>query len=428
MLLRRCLVLLRLRSLTLLLRRRSLPLLLRRGLTLLLRRCCLPLLLRRRSLPLLLLRRSLPLLLRSFLPLLLRRSLALLLWSLPLLGRLRLSLLLLRRCLPLLLDLLPLLLRRSLPLRLLLLRLPLLLRNLLPLLLRRSLPLLLLLHRPLLLLLRLPLLRLRLTRMLLRFLCLPLLLLRNRPLLQLRRCRMLLLLCLSLIAHLYCRGHSHIAIGCERLVHDHACRPSMVHIGKLCAVGAGNMLIPHLRLHWRGVLLMASCQFSGACTHLQSSRSTVEAHADSAAVALAYGAVIHVMHYRHVYIVHRAVVVEVPAAPVSALVAEADVAKPVIHAAIVANVRSPVAPVEPVAMVRVAPVARRPKRALVRSLNPPARNPVVARVTPCPVAGSPQIAVPRILGLIVFGQRRWRLRGIGHRLNSVPRIVRILPV
>ena len=69
------------------------------------------------------------------------------------------------------------------------------------------------------------------------------------------------------------------------------------------------------------------------------------------------------------------------AAPVAALVANADVAKTVIDTAIVANVLTPVAGVKSVGVIPVAPIARGPQSALVWSLYPRAGHPVIAAVS-----------------------------------------------
>jgi len=116
------------------------------------------------------------------------------------------------------------------------------------------------------------------------------------------------------------------------------------------------------------------------------------------------------------------------AAPVAALVAIAAVAIAVIDAAIVTDMQAPVAAVEAITVMPEAPIAGGPESALVGSLNPPAGNPVITGWSPCPVAGRPEIAVAGILRLIVFGQRRRRLIGIGHRLSAIAGIIRTLVV
>ena len=218
----------------------------------------------------------------------LRSSLAL--WScLALLRRLALLCLplLTRLALLLLLNTLALLLN-TLVLLLLLNRLTLLLGCLM--LLLNNLTLLLLLGRLVLLLNSLTLL-----------LCLPLLtrlvllLLLNRLTLLLLLGRLVLLLN-SLIVHLHGRRDSHVAIGRKRPVDSQIGWTAVVHAGKLSPVGAGGALIHDLRPHGRGMSFMTSRQFRGPGSHLEPARSAVEAHTSAAAVVIAHGAVVNVMH------------------------------------------------------------------------------------------------------------------------------------
>jgi hypothetical protein len=200
----------------------------------------------------------------------------------------------------------------------------------------------------------------------------------------------------------------------------------MVYVGKLRAVAAGSTLVLHLRAHGRSVLFMASRQFRWPGAHLQSALSAVEAHADAAAAIIAHGAVVNVMHDRNIHIVVGAVVIEVSAAPVAALVADANIAVAVIDSAVETDVGTPVATVKPIAVIVVAPVAGRPQRALVGSLHPSAGNPVITALAPGPVAGRPQIAVAGRGRLVIVGQGRWRLIGVFDRLCAVAGIVRTL--
>jgi hypothetical protein len=114
------------------------------------------------------------------------------------------------------------------------------------------------------------------------------------------------------------------------------------------------------------------------------------------------------------------------AAPVAALVADTDVAKAVIDAAIIADVRTPIATIKAVAIMPEAPIAGGPECALIRSLDPPAGHPVITVLTPCPVAGGPEVAVAGSRWLIIIGQGRRGLRSVGHRLNTVAGIIRAL--
>ena len=292
----------------------------------------------------------------------------------------------------------------------------LLLRSDLALLLRNRLSRLLLLWGLALLLLRSDLTLLLLLRNLL-----PRLLLRSNLALLLRlRSLLALLLRSGLIAHRHLGRNLDVAIGGERLADGDIGRASVIGIGKLCAIGAGSLLVLELGTHGRGMRLTQGSQFGGPGSHLDSTRSAVEADAGAAATNRA---VVDVVHDVYVDVVNRAVVVEVAAAPVAALVAEADVAKAVVDAAVVADMPAPVAAIEAVAMVVVAPVAGGPECALVGSLDPGAGNPVVTHGSPGPIARGPDIVVAGILGLIVVGQRRRRLRGVVGRLLAVTGIV-----
>jgi len=116
------------------------------------------------------------------------------------------------------------------------------------------------------------------------------------------------------------------------------------------------------------------------------------------------------------------------AAPVTALVADADISKSVVDAAIVADVGSPVTAVKAIAVVVVTPVAGCPESTLIGSLNPYAGYPVVSALAPGPVAGCPEIVVAGGLGLFVVGKRRGRLIRVFDRLIAVAGIVRALVI
>jgi hypothetical protein len=117
-----------------------------------------------------------------------------------------------------------------------------------------------------------------------------------------------------------------------------------------------------------------------------------------------------------------------PTSPIAALVANANIAKAIIDAAIVADVRTPIATVKSVAVMIEAPITGRPESSLVRSLNPAAGHPVIAARAPRPITWRPEIVVARSRWLIVFRQRRRRLRRVARRLNSIARIIRALVI
>jgi len=257
-----------------------------------------------------------------------------------------------------------------------------------------------------------------------------LLLLLERPLvLCLHRLALaLLVLRVSLVARLDLRRHADIVIGLKGLVDGHAGRAAMVDIGKLSPVAASNVLVLELRPHGRSMLLVASRQLGGPGSDLQATRSAVEADTDAAPVLVAHWAVIDVVYDVYVDIVVRTVVVEMAAAPVAALVAKSYIAKAVVHAAIVADVGTPVAAVKAVAVMVIAPIARGPKSALVGSLDPHAGHPVISAITPSPVAGRPEVVVAGSGRLVVFGQRRGRLIRVFNRLSAIAGIVRALVI
>jgi hypothetical protein len=174
------------------------------------------------------------------------------------------------------------------------------------------------------------------------------------------------------------------------------------------------------------MLFMPSRQFRRSCPNLQSARSADETHAISAPAVIVPAVVINVMHDADVHIVVGAVVIEMAAAPVTALVADADVAETVVDAAVEADVRTPIATIKAVAAMPEAPISGRPESALVGSLDPPAGHPVVACRRISPVTWRPKVAVAGSRRLVIVGQRRRRLGSIGHRLNAVAGIVRAL--
>ena len=118
--------------------------------------------------------------------------------------------------------------------------------------------------------------------------------------------------------------------------------------------------------------------------------------------------VIGVVHVGDIDVVHRAVVVERAAVPVAAVVAVTGVAEAVVHAAVIADARTPVAGVPEIQAVAPAPVAGRPQRALERRKDPRSRHPVVADGSIGPVTRRPDVARPRRERLHVDGQRRGR--------------------
>jgi hypothetical protein len=103
----------------------------------------------------------------------------------------------------------------------------------------------------------------------------------------------------------------------------------------------------------------------------------------------------------------RGVVGKFMAAPFASRKTNAAVSVAVVHAAVVAHVPAPVAPVEPVVASEPAPVGRRPQGTLIRSRNPRAWNPVVVPVAVRPVAWNPHQVGPGTVGLLINRQFGW---------------------
>jgi hypothetical protein len=122
-----------------------------------------------------------------------------------------------------------------------------------------------------------------------------------------------------------------------------------------------------------------------------------------------YGAFVNVGDVDAAEVIDGAVVGEIISMPVSALIANADISKAVIHSAIEADVAAPIAVVEAIASTDEAPVGRRPQCALVGRPDPGSWNPVIAAGTPAPVARSPEIARLRNGRLLIIRKRRRRL-------------------
>ena len=125
-------------------------------------------------------------------------------------------------------------------------------------------------------------------------------------------------------------------------------------------------------------------------------------------VASFHNSPVHVHRVKaHAHMHDRGVIGKDAAAPFAAGKADAPVAEAVVHAAVVAHVRTPVPIMEEIAAAGPAPVAGRPQQAGLGRWNPRAGNPIVAAVlVVSPVAGRPHQAGFRAGGLFVDRHRR----------------------
>src|SRR6266851_6564284 len=176
--------------------------------------------------------------------------------------------------------------------------------------------------------------------------------------------------------------------------HRHRLRTAMVHRGELSAILTHRLLVAHLihrRLHMlltqRGLLLGVGAGLHAAGAAVVADAVVVVVHDN--------GLVVDVVNVRDVDVVHGTVVGEGSVAPVAALIPDAAVAEAVVHAAVEADMRTPIACVEDVSAAAPSPVPGGPEIAHHRRPYPNARNPVVAVRPIRPVARCPEIAISR---------------------------------
>jgi len=126
---------------------------------------------------------------------------------------------------------------------------------------------------------------------------------------------------------------------------------------------------------------------------------------------------IHIVHHRtgvdvahvcDVYVVDRTIVVELPVLPVAAVVASAGIPVAVIDAAVVADLRPPVAGMPVEGANAPSPIARRPQVAVLRRQHPGSGNPVIAIGAVSPITRRPDVTLRWARRLRV--NRQWRRR------------------
>ena len=148
-----------------------------------------------------------------------------------------------------------------------------------------------------------------------------------------------------------------VVVSHDRLVdHRHSGGwPSMVLRNKRSAIDTGLMLHLDLRRHRSSMRLPDGRNFRRARAQLDAAIPAIEA--DPVVVVYNHIAVVDVVHHRDVDIVDTAVIEEVAGVPVATLIARPHIAEAIVHAAVEADVRAPVAVEEAVAAVGISPVA-----------------------------------------------------------------------
>jgi hypothetical protein len=168
-----------------------------------------------------------------------------------------------------------------------------------------------------------------------------------------------------------------------------------------------------LSAHWRSTRVAHHSQLLSRGPRLDSATPAVVT--DAIAAVFPHLIVVNVVDGRG-HVGHRAVVVQSAVIPISAVIATARISIAVVDAAVVTNVRTPVARVPMVVAVIVAPPGRRPKRTYVRSHNPRAGYPVITGAGIAPVAWRPNVIVAGSGRLAVLGKRGRRFGGLDRLL------------
>ena len=150
----------------------------------------------------------------------------------------------------------------------------------------------------------------------------------------------------------------------------------MIYLRKLRAVGHGLLAYLKLRVHGWRMRLAQRGKFGKLRPHLEAAPAAVEAHMRAGVVHRLV--VVDIVDDIRIHVVHAAVGIELAAIPVASLIAAPGIAKTVVHAAIEADIRAPIAAEISIAVVRISPVARCPQRSLIRSLHPRAGYPVIS--------------------------------------------------
>jgi hypothetical protein len=108
-------------------------------------------------------------------------------------------------------------------------------------------------------------------------------------------------------------------------------------------------------------MLFVNCgQFCGTRTNVDSTGTAVIAYPRVVGVVVDHRAVVDVVHLVHIHTIDASVVIEMALVPVPSLVSKAHIAETIIDAAVVADVWSPIAAIEAVMTVGIAPIAGRP--------------------------------------------------------------------
>jgi hypothetical protein len=200
--------------------------------------------------------------------------------------------------------------------------------------------------------------------------------------------------------------HCGTRYGCDGTRGGDQSRTALVYVVELLAILRGFALVLILRGHGWNAWAAVGCNLGRLGANVDAAATAVVGDAVDSGVVNDDRAVIDIGDARDVDVVDRAVVVEVAALPVAAVIAVAGVAEAVVHASVEADVLTPEAAVKEIAAAEEAPVAGGPESTVEGRRAPGSGDPVVADGSVSPVAGGPEIVGRGGFGLLIFRERR----------------------
>ena len=155
------------------------------------------------------------------------------------------------------------------------------------------------------------------------------------------------------------------------------------------------------------VMIVFSHHFMRRGTCTQSTGSAVEGHV---IIHVNHSVVVYVRHVHAADVHDRTVIKERTTAPITTLESNTGITEAVVHTAVEADMRTPVAAVPAIDTARPTPVAGGPEQARLRRHHPGTRHPVITVLAVRPIPRRPDVAHRRKWRLHVHRQHRRRYR------------------
>ena len=205
-----------------------------------------------------------------------------------------------------------------------------------------------------------------------------------------------------------CAGGYHSAfVERRRLGSSSDRRLAAIYRSMQLLIGARGLDVLSLRGDGRNVTLTHGRLLLWAGAYVDTAVTTVVADARGI-IIVHHGGVVHVVDFRHVHVVHGAVIIEAVVVPASSLITVAEITVSIVDAAVKSYDRSPKALMKNKSAATPTPPTRGPQETDLRGKHPRARHPVVviAILVPGPVTGRPDISFGGAGGLFVNWQFR----------------------